>query len=169
MTKGQSFSLSGMVDTDLEDDTINADAFPTPDSNEENTGVTKKKATRQKASAKRFTKSKRLSGGSTTSKTVAAPKPKPGRKQAQVKKQPKQQDANETEEVDEFAAEGPEKIEVKPKAAIKRKAPESKAGRPAKARVIEAVGATKADGEFEYTPTAARRKVSKLQTLSPLS
>lgn len=148
-----------MVDTDLEEDTINADALPTPESNQENAGGTKKRAPRQKAGAKRFTKPKRLSGGSNTSKTAAAPKAKPGRKRAQLKEQSNQQDANETEEVDEFAAKEPEKMgaEAKPKAAIKRKATNNRAGRPAKARAVEHVGAAKTDGEFEYTPTAVRR------------
>ena len=168
MTRSQPFSLSGMVDTDREDETVNADALPTPDSNQENAGGTKKKAPRQKASAKRFTKPKRLSGGSTTTKSEVAPKSKPGRKRPQVKEQPQQHDANETEEVDEFAAEEPEKGEAKPKVTTKRKATDQKAGRPAKALTVNHVGAAKTDGEFEYTPTAIRRRVSTMRAICPL-
>ena len=160
MPKGKPFSLSGMVDTDAEDDALNANSFPTPDSGQENVEAPKRKPSRPKASAKRFTKPKRLSGGSVAPKATAAPKPKAGRKRAPLKEQPNNQNMVDTEYVDEFAAhtDGEARVEnvAEPKPAAKRKAQDNKGGRPAKARAIEHVGAAK-DGEFEYTPTAVRQ------------
>ena len=160
MPKGKPFSLSGMVDTDAEEDTLNADAFPTPESNQENAGAAKKKAPRQKASAKRFSKPKRLSGGSITSNVTTAPKSRAGRKRAPLKEQANNHNIEDTEEVDEFAAptdgEASTELVAKPKPAAKRKAQENKGDRPAKARATGRVGAVK-DGEFEYTPTTVRQ------------
>ena len=163
-------SLSGMVDTDMEDDTLNmeADAFPTPDSNQENAQA-KKKGGRGKATSKRFTKPKtalrRVSGDSIVSKKVA-PKKTSVKKRAPLTEQMNVQQAEDTEEVDDFAENKEEEDvvmdeTVQPKQAGKRKVPEKKAGRPPKKSAVEEVSGMVKDGEFEYTPTAVRTKGMK--------
>lgn len=159
-------SLSGLIDIDMEDDTLNmeADAFPTPDSNQEN-APGKKKSTRGKVASKRFTKpktaSRRASGESVPPKK-AAPKKKAANTRAPLKEQTNAQHAEDTEEVDEFEDKKPEDTVmdelVQPKQPPKRKAPEKKAGRPQKKNPIEQVNTMAKDGEFEYTPTAVRQK-----------
>ncbi|KAK4693044.1 hypothetical protein P7C71_g4279, partial [Lecanoromycetidae sp. Uapishka_2] len=158
-------SLSGLIDTDMEDDTLNmeADAFPTPDSNQENAPA-KKKPPRGKVASKRFTKpktaSRRVSGESIAPKKPA-PKRKAANKKAPLKEQTNNQAAEDTEEVDEFDAKEQEDtvmdelVEVKQPA--KRKAAEKKPGRPGKKSSVEQVSAMEKDGEFEYTPTAVRQ------------
>ena len=160
MRKGKLSTLSGMVDTDMEENTVNADALPTPDSNQENTGAPKKRGPRAKASAKRFTKPKRLSGGSITTNSTSAPKSKAGKKRAPLKEQAGNKIAEDKEKLDDFVSptdsEEPTEVPIKPKATNKRKAGEIKRDRPVKTRTVERVGAVK-DGEFEYTPTAIRQ------------
>lgn len=153
-------SLSGLIDTDMEDDSLNAGAFPTPDSNQENAGPSKKKGGRPKATAKRFTKAKRVSVGSVAPKLGAGPKKTAGRKRAPLKEQSSNQHAEDTEEVDDFA-EKPEGVNVTdelvaPKPA-KRKAPEKKTGRGAKKEPVKQPSVVAKDGEFEYTPTTVRQ------------
>ena len=158
-------SLSGLIDTDMEDDTVNmeADAFPTPDSNQENAGPAKKRGGRGKATAKKFTKAKpasrRVSSESAAPKRVA-PK-KAATKRAPLKEQSNIQQAEDTEEVDEFDGQDHEDTNmdelVEPKQAAKRKPPEKKAGRPAKSKPLPQANAMEKDGEFEYTPTALRQ------------
>ena len=160
MPKSKPSTLSGILDTDMEEDTLSADAFLTPDSNQENTEAAKKKPPKQKANAKRFTKPKRLSGGSATKSSTSVPKSKPGRKRAPLKEQADKKRNEDIEEVDDFVLptniEKSNGISVKPKATAKRKAGEIKEDRPAKARATGRVDAVK-DGEFEYTPTAIRQ------------
>ncbi len=158
-------SLSGLIDTDMEDDTVNmeADAFPTPDSNQENAGPAKKRGGRGKATAKKFTKvkptSRRVSSESAARKKVG-PK-KAATKRAPLKEHSNIQQAEDTEEVDEFEAPDHEDTNmdelVEPKQAAKRKPLEKKAGRPAKSKPLPQVTAIEKDGEFEYTPTAVRQ------------
>lgn len=158
-------SLSGLMDTDMEDDTVNmeADAFPTPDSNQENAGPAKRRGVRGKATARKFTKVKptarRVSSESAAPKKVA-PK-KAATKRAPLKEQSNIQQAEDTEEVDEFDAPDHEDTNidelVEPKQAAKRKPPEKKAGRPAKSKPLPQAKAMEKDGEFEYTPTALRQ------------
>ena len=158
-------SLSGLIDTDMEDDTVNmeADAFPTPDSNQENAGPAKKRAVRGKATAKKFTKVKsaarRVSSESAAPKRVA-PK-KAVTKRAPLKEQSNIQQAEDTEEVDEFTNPDHEDMNmdelVEPKQAAKRKPPEKKVGRHAKSKPLPQADAMEKDGEFEYTPTALRQ------------
>ena len=149
-------SLSGMVETDMEDDTLNT--FPTPDSNQEN-GLPKKKG-RGKASSRKFSKPRTRRSGEGVAPKKAAPKAKAGSKRAPLKEQTNVQQAEDTEEVDEFDAQANEDtvmdelVEAKPK---KRKAPEKEPGRPAKKAAIEQVNAVEKDGEFEYTPTVTRQ------------
>ena len=156
-------SLSGLIDTDMEDDTLNADAFPTPDSNQEN-APGKKKGGRGKATAKRFTKAK-ASSRRASGDSITAPKPAPKRKtagkRAPLKEQTNVQQAEDTEEVDEF--ESHEKDDeladelVEPKQPAKKKVPEKKVGKQAKKNLGQQVNTTEKDGEFEYTPTAVRQ------------
>ncbi|KAL9129064.1 MAG: hypothetical protein Q9217_002371 [Psora testacea] len=165
MPRAKPLLLSEMVDTDMEEKTPNADAFPTPDSNQENAGAVKKKGARLKANAKKFTKPKRLSGSSVAARTAAAPKTRAGRKRAPLKDQTNNKHAEDTEEVDEFAAQTEEGglaaamdevVDLKPKA--KRKASEKKTSRPPERQVTTHLNAVEKDGEFEYTPTAVRQK-----------
>jgi len=153
-------SLSGMIDSNMEDDTLNADAFQTPDSNQENAAPAKKKSGRPKATAKRFTKPKRLSGGSVASKPTAAPKRKAG-KRAPLKEQAHNQQAEDTEEVDEFVCQTdnePAMDElVEAKQLAKRKVQGKATGKGPKNGPVKLAGAVQKDGEFEYTPTAVRQ------------
>ncbi|KAG8531527.1 uncharacterized protein KY384_003156 [Bacidia gigantensis] len=160
MPKVKPISLSAMVDTDGEEDARDTAALPTPDSNQENPGSGRKKGGRQKANAKRFTKPKRLSGDSMTSKATGLTKPKAGRRRAPLKDTFNDQKIDETEEVDEFAQSDADMTadpiqERSP--VLKRKAATTKVGRPAKVRVTKQVGAVAKDGEFEYTPTVQRQ------------
>lgn len=154
-------SISRLIDTDMEDDTLNveADAFPTPDSNQEN-GAGKKKG-KGKPSTKRFTKPKTRRSGDNVAK---APKPRVGTRKAPLKEQRKKQQAEETEEVDEFEAQDNDDNTmdelVDPKPTAKRKAPQKKAGRPPKRPAVEQVNPTQKDGEFEFTPTTNRQTKS---------
>ena len=158
-------SLSGLIDTDMEDDTVNmeADAFPTPDSNQENAGPAKKRGVRGKATAKKFTKVKpaarRVSSESAAPKRVAPKKAATDR--APLKEQLNIQQAEDTEEVDEFDAPDHEDTNmdelVEPKQAAKRKPLGKKAGRPAKSKPLPQANTMEKDGEFEYTPTTIRQ------------
>lgn len=154
-------SISGLIDSDMEDDTLNveADAFPTPDSNQEN-GLTKKKG-RGKATTKRFTKPKARRSGDESAPMNAAPRTRAGTKRAPLKEQKNSLQAEETEEVDEFEAQGIEDTAmdelVEPNLPAKRKAPQKKAGRPPKKASVQQVNAPQKDGEFEFTPTAVRQ------------
>ena len=158
-------SLSGLIDTDVEDDTLTmeADAFPTPDSNQENAGPARKKGGRGKATAKRFTKAKPASrrvSSESVAPRKAAPK-KTATKRGPLKEQTNLQQAEDTEEVDEFECQEQDYTNmdelVEPKRAMKRKAPEKKAGRPAKLNAVQQANTIEKDGEFEYTPTAIRQ------------
>jgi len=159
-------SLSGMVETDMEDDTLNmeADAFPTPDSNQENGPPAKKKGRQGKATAKKFSKPKTRLSSDGIARGKAAPATKAGRKRAPLKEQKNAQHAEDTEEVDEFEAQANEDTVmdelVEAKQPPKRKAPEKKAGRPPKK-------AAKKDGEFEYTPTTTRQTKGIQKTSVP--
>lgn len=168
-------SLSGLVDTDLEDDTLNMDAFPTPDSNQENVGSAKKKGRPAKATAKKVTKTRatgRRTSGDPIAPKKAAPKKKVGVKRAPLKEQTNVQHAEDTEEVDEFAGDRNEELDldelVDTKQPAKRKAPAKKAGKQSKKKPVDQLNVTEdrhaqqpkgieKDGEFEYTPTAARQ------------
>lgn len=164
MPKAKPFSLSGMVDTDVEEDTLNPEALPTPDSNQENTAPAKKKG-RPKATAKRFTKAKRSSGGSSTTKTAPAPKSKAGAKRGPLKEKDKdgQNSADEQEEKASALSDADAATDElnAPRRATKRKAQETKNERPAKAHARERAVALVNDGEFQYTPTGNREAKAK--------
>ncbi len=168
-------SLSGLVDTDMEDDALNMDAFPTPDSNQENVGSAKKKGRPAKATAKKFTKTKgtgRRTSGDSIPPKKAPPKKRSGTKRAPLKEQTNVQHAEDTEEVDEFAVEGNDDLAmddlVETKQPAKRKAPAKKAGKQSKKKPLDQMNvveeepphqpkAMEKDGEFEYTPTVTRQ------------
>ena len=168
----QVVSLSGLVDTDMEDDALNMDAFPTPDSNQENVSSAKKRGRPAKATAKRSAKTKaagtRANGDSITPRK-AVPRKKAGTKRAPLKEQTNVQHGEDTEEVDEFAKDDMAMDElVETKQPAKRKPPAKKGGRQAKKKPVdqnkaveeqpaEQPKATEKDGEFEYTPTATRQ------------
>ena len=167
-------SLSGLVDTDMEDDTLNMHALPTPDSNQENVGLAKKKGRPATATTKKITKPKanarRTSGRSVAPKKVS-PKKKAGTKRAPLKEQTNVQHAEDTEEVDEFAGEMNEDMAIdeldetqqppKRKAAARKvgKQPKKKAVKKMKVAEEEPAQQPKAmekDGDFQYTPSTTR-------------
>ena len=177
MPKGKpAASVSEPVDTHMDEDTLNLDAFPTPDSNQENAGSARKKGRPTKATVKKFAKPKavgRRASGDTIPPKKAAAKKKAVTKRAPLKEKPSAQHAEDTEEVDEFAGEANEDtamdelVEIKKPA--KRKAPAKKAGKQPKKKPVEQTAvieekpaeqpkAMEKDGEFEYTPTATRQK-----------
>ena len=171
----QVVSLSGLVDTDLEDDTLNMDAVPTPDSNQENVGSAKKRGRPAKATAKKFAKTKatgRRTSGYSIAPKKAIPRKKAGTKRAPLKEQTNVQHGEDTEEVDEFAGDGKDDMDmdelVETKQPAKRKAPAKKVGRQTKKKPVDQLKAVEEepaeqpkamekDGEFEYTPTATRQ------------
>ena len=162
MPKNKAFSLSGMVDTDVEEDATTVDVFPSPDSNQENKGA-KRKGGRPKANAKRFTKPKRLSGDSVPAKLEATRQTKAGRKRAPLKEQANLPIPSEADEIDEFARSdiGTTTKQLKgTTAGTKRKATEKPSGRPAKAQTTKRIGAPEKDGEFEYTPVQQKKSAN---------
>ncbi|MCJ1252080.1 hypothetical protein MMC30_009318 [Trapelia coarctata] len=166
-------SLSGMIDSDMEEPS-DVDMMPTPDSNQENAEPTKKAPGRPKAAATKGRKTKpasrRLSGGP---KPKAAAKKKAPAKRAPLKEQTNEEQAEEIEEVDEFmdevsdtlnkpearASEEEEADElVQPKKQpAKRGRAAAKAKQPPKKDPVEQPKIVENDGEFEYTPTAAKQ------------
>lgn len=172
-------SLSGLVDSDMEEDALNMDALPAQESNQENDSSAKKKGRPAKAPAKKIAKTraagKRISGQQIAPK-IAPPKKKANAKRVPLKEQTNIQQTEDTEEVDEFAGERDgnmevdELVETRPPA--KRKAPAKKAGKQPKKKPEEQVNAVRElpdeqpkamekDGEFEYTPTANRQTKRK--------
>ena len=166
--------LSGLLDTDMEDDALNQDAFPTPDSNQENVGLAKKKGRPTKAAAKKITKPKasaRRTSGRIIAPKKASPK-KAGTKRAPLKEQTNVQHAEDTEEVDEFVGEMKDDMAIdeldETQQPPKRKAAPKKAGKQPKKKPEEQMKAAEKDsaqqpkamekdGEFEYTPTTTRQ------------
>ncbi|KAL9103170.1 MAG: hypothetical protein Q9163_001775 [Psora crenata] len=162
MPKAKPISLSGLIDTDMEEDALNAHTVPTADSNQENAGAPKMKGTRSKANARKTTKPKRLSGSSAGPR-ITAPRAKARKRRVPLKEQANNGHAVDMEEVDGFATqtEGEGKATagetVETRSVAKGKAPGKKTGRPAKAHATKHVHPIENDGEFEYTPTTLRR------------
>lgn len=172
-------SLSGSVESDMDDELENAmpEAFPTPESNQENNvAPVRKGRPRGKAAAAKFTKTKApargVSGGAAVTKKKAAPKKKAAGKRQPLKEQTNIQHGSDTEEVDDFEAQKNKDAdsiedvsveeEVK-KQPVKRK-PAARGKKKAEAEEKEAGTEVEApnqtierDGEFEYTPTVSRR------------
>ena len=167
-------SLSGLIDSDIEDSAQHSDVdmMPTPDSNQENAAPAKKARGRQKAATSKFSKPKRrVSGGSVAGKK-AGPRKKVAAKRAPLKEQANQQQASDTEEVEDFEDQGQEKIDSRVSgvsvdeldASMQVGKQKGKRGRPAtKAKqviedsTLKKVNATEKDEEFEYTPTVVRQ------------
>lgn len=173
-------SLSGMIDSDIEEPS-DVDMMPTPDSNQENAEPIKKAPGRPKAAAAKGRKTKaasrRLSGGP---KPKAAAKKKAPAKRAPLKEQTNEEQPEEIEEVEEIMdeisntmdkpevetpeAEADELVEPK-KQPAKRGRAAAKAKQPPKKDPVEQLKIVENDGEFEYTPTAAKQ--SKLASKKP--
>lgn len=174
-------SLSGMIDSDMEEPS-DVDMMPTPDSNQENAEPAKRAPGRPKAAAAKGRKTKpasrRLSGGP---KPKTAAKKKAPTKRAPLKEQTNEEKTEEIEEVDDFVDEVPDTIN-KPEAVasaeeeadelVQSKKPPAKRGRaaakakqPPKKDPVEQLKIVENDGEFEYTPTAAKQ--SKLASKKP--
>ena len=162
----QTATLSGMIDGDMEEDTLAGNAFPSPDSNQENTGPPARKVgrTKTKPAAKRFTKppSRRTSRSSTTAQKQKVTKTKAGGKRAPLLDQTNRQYEGDTEEVDDLPLQATqeglvaEEAEIRPKG--KRKAPPKESDKLPRKAASRQIGAKEKDGEFEYTPTTARTK-----------
>ena len=167
-------SLSGLIDADIEDSAQHSDVdmMPTPDSNQENAAPAKKGRGRQKAATSKFTKPKRrVSEGSVAGKK-AGPRKKAAAKRAPLKEQANQQQASDTEEVEDFEDQGQEKSDSRVSgvsvdeldASMQVGKQKGKRGRPAtKAKhvvedsALKKFNATEKDEEFEYTPTVVRQ------------
>ena len=173
MPKAKAISpLSGMIDSDM-DELSDVEMMPTPDSNQENTEPTKKAPGRPKAAPTKARKTKaasrRLSGG---------PKPKPATKKkepakrAALKEQTNEEKVSDIEEVDDFVddIQGPaarQEVEAQQEASDVQVEAKKKPGRKPKAAtkrkqtagedIPDSVKLVEKDGEFEYTPTAARQ------------
>ena len=170
-------SLSGFAESDVDQDMESeADAIPTPESNQENTGPVKKTRGRTKPAASKFTKpkakapSRRVSGSSVAAAKKAAPKKKAAQKRALLDEQANDRNHSDTEEVDEFDAE----VHKDPKEKdsvdelLPAKQPAKRGRKPAaktkqgEKRPSQQEKVTEKDGEFEYTPTLVRQsKLSK--------
>ena len=165
-------SLSGMIDSGSEE-ASDLEMMPTPNSNQENTEPTKKAPGRPKTAATRTRKTKpasrRLSGGP---KPKAAAKKKLSAKRPPLKEQANGQQATDIEEADDFVDEIPDNIDQPQTAVSAEEADElveakkqpAKRGRAAKKPqqatkdiAVTDIKVTENDGEFEYTPTAARQ------------
>ena len=166
-------SLSGLIDSDIDDSAQHSDVdmMPTPDSNQENAAPAKKGRGRQKAATSKFTKPKRrVSGGSVASKKPG-PAKKAAAKRAPLKEQANQQQASDTEEVDDFEDQGQGRMDSRPGVSVDEPdasaqvgKPKGKRGRPAVKRkqaiedsTLKRANPTEKDGEFEYTPTVVRQ------------
>ena len=149
------------------------DMMLTPESNQENAEPEKKSKGRPKATGTKIRKTKpasrRLSGGS---KPKGGAKKKAPTKRAPLKEQANEERLSEIEEVEAFPGEiqqPTEQVEVATeiekaseptgKAPPKKGKPSTKSKQPTKHEAVQQVQATEKenDGEFEYTPTAARQ------------
>ena len=169
MPKAKVFgSLSGMIDSDLEDsiEIDDTQMQPSPDSNQENLN-TKKIRGRPKGVVKKPTKAnppaRRVSGGK---KRKILTQPKGGRKKrTPLKEQQNVGAVSDIEEVEDFAENGQDEtrqenvasgdeLEERQPAKRAKQAPKAKKSVP-KARA-NAVKPSENDGGFEYTPTTTR-------------
>ena len=167
-----STTLVGMVDSDMEQHS-DVDMMLTPESNQENAEPEKKSKGRPKTTVTKVRKTKpasrRLSGGS---KPKGGAKKKAPAKRAPLKEQANEEQLSEIEEVETFpgetqqpteqvevTAEKENTLEITDKAPTKKGRPNTKSKQPTKHEVAQQVkGIEKEnDGEFEYTPTAARQ------------
>ncbi|KAL8872444.1 MAG: hypothetical protein Q9174_001929 [Haloplaca sp. 1 TL-2023] len=170
-------SLPESNNVGMDGDSTMTDAFPTPESNQENAAPKAKGRSRGKAAASAITQAKPKKPANTTAGAVSG-KQKPASKRAGVKRAPlkeqsSNQNAEDTEEVDDFAqdAEGAghdsqsaasadELVAVKQpvkkaRSAANGRKPASK--KQTDAEKLQQVKGTANDGEFEYTPVTARQ------------
>ena len=169
-------SLSESTSANMDGDSTMADAFPTPESDQENAAPKAKGRGRGKAAASAITKAKPKPANTTTGAVPGKQKPaskKAGLKFAPLKEQSSNQNAEDTEEVDDFeqdaqgerqdgqsAASADELVAVKQPAKKARSAATGR--RPASKKTtdtekLQQVRGTFNDGEFEYTPVTARQ------------
>ena len=173
-------SLSGFVESDMDDELENAtpEAFPTPESNQENNVAPAKKGrAKGKAASAKFTKTKaparRVSGGAAVTKKRGAPRKKAVEKREPLTEQTNIQRESDTEEVDDFEKQASEIVDpiedVSVEEEVKKQSTKRKPaarGRKKAGPVIEQVepepevqnNGVEKDGEFEYTPTVNRQK-----------
>lgn len=169
MSKAKAITAAtGLVDSDMDDelDSPDANALPSPDSNQENnTAPGKRGRPSRKAASARFSKAKapakRTNDATMAGKKKAAPKKRAVGKRAPFKEQANVQHASDTEVavVNAPANEEPDPIEdiSMDEQPPVEEPPKSKkpVGRGRKAAAKESKPQSKAtekDGEFEYTP-----------------
>ncbi|TVY14263.1 Monopolin complex subunit pcs1 [Lachnellula arida] len=165
--KSKHATLSGLIDSDSEDDFIAQDAMPTPDSAAENKTVAKKARGRPKAAPAKVTKTKaparRISGRLTAKAPAKAPTK--GKRQA-LADRTNQQNAEDTEEVDEFAQEDEvmQDAEVENTAvAVKQTKPKATQKKAAKGRpkTVKEVSSTDYSIEASEVPKPEPKKAGR--------
>ena len=165
-------SLAGFAGSDVDMDMESeADALPTPESNQGISGPVKKSRSKIKPAASKFSKprakapSRRVSGGSAAISKKAAPKKKAALKKSPLNKEENSLNCNDTEEVNGFDAEAQQQPKEHESAdeLLPLKQPTKRGRKPAarscqtEIEPSERVKPTEKDGEFEYTPTAIRQ------------
>lgn len=166
-------SLALGVESKMDEDSVLPDALPTPDPNQENAKPAAKGRGREKASSAAVTKAKparrRASGGVVTEKKKTTAK-KSNPKRGPLKEQPNTGNPEDTEEVDEFGAEGHNEgqsaVSADELVAVKQPAKKAPAGAKRKnqakkkqtdSETLQQIKGTANDKEFEYTPVTARQ------------
>ncbi|KAL8834843.1 MAG: hypothetical protein Q9170_003585 [Blastenia crenularia] len=171
----KSAALAENNDSGMDVDMTLPDALPTPESNQENAQPTAKGRGKGKASVSATAKAKpgpkRAGTGAVAGKKAIAKKP--SSKRGPLKEQSNNQNPEDTEEVDDFDEEGRNEEDAqeaagsadelvavkqpvkKAPAGTKRKAQPKK--KPTDVETLQHIKGTANDGEFEYTPVAARQ------------
>ncbi|KAL8927497.1 MAG: hypothetical protein Q9208_002302 [Pyrenodesmia sp. 3 TL-2023] len=157
----------------MDEDSVLPDALPTPESNQENAKPAAKGRGRGKASSAAVTKAKpaqrRASGGILAEKKKSAAK-KSNPKRGPLKEQSNTRNPEDTEEVDEFDAEGhnggQSAVSADELVAVKQPAKKAPAGARRKnqakkkqtdSETLQQIKGTANDEEFQYTPVTARQ------------
>ena len=169
-------SLSRLENPDMEEDTMMQEAFPTPESNQENAAPTRQRSGNSKTESGVQTKAKgrprRTSGGPFAGRKRAAQK-KVAAKRAPLKEQSANHNADDTEEVNDFEEKDHNVPDTQYSVnsadelvAVKQPAKKAKAVAKGKkvtnkkqldSKTLQQIKATANDGEFEYTPTSTRQ------------
>ena len=169
MSKAKAITpVTGPVDSDMEDelDSPEANAQPSPDSNQENkAGSGKRGRPSRKAASARFSKAKapakRTNSGTMAGKKKAAPKKRTVGKRVPLKEQANVQHASDTEvglvnapaheeadPIEDVSMDEQPPVEEPPKS----KKPVGRGRKAASKESKPQAKATEKDGEFEYTP-----------------
>ena len=168
MSKAKAITpVTGLVDSDMEDelDSPEANAQPSPDSNQENNAAPGKRGRpSRKAASARFSKTKapakRSNTGTLAGKRKAAPKKKAVGKRVPLKEQANAQHASDTEvgvvnapadeadPIEDVSMDERPPVEEPPKS----KKPVGRGKKAASKESKPQAMATEKDGEFEYTP-----------------